>query len=360
VRERLNELVNQPHFAILAVLVATNLLTTAAFVTSPEIFSIWAQKQDTITAYASRVAQLRGAVDQLRFREYSEKGNASLELQDLSELQVQLGEQLAEILLLTNDARGMGVDLSISLADSVDLHSGPSVARGAEIDRIRTDLLGLRQEAAVAAITLANLVAQSADTIVDELQRVGHAPEPDQNAAVGGPFLVTDSDNLDGSEAGVELVVVAMERLSAARDAMRDAPIHAPLERTRVSSSFGIRKDPFTGQSAFHSGIDFPAPSGTPVVSAARGVVTFVGWRDGYGNVVEITHESGLVSRYPHLSKSLVKVGRKVEADEQVALVGSTGRSTGPHLHFEIRKGEKAIDPTPFLAVGRRLAAFDT
>jgi hypothetical protein len=92
VRERLNELVNQPHFAILAVLVATNLLTTAAFVTSPEIFSIWAQKQDTITAYASRVAQLRGAVDQLRFREYSEKGNASLELQDLSELQVQLGE----------------------------------------------------------------------------------------------------------------------------------------------------------------------------------------------------------------------------------------------------------------------------
>ncbi len=359
-RERLDGLVNQPHFAILANLVTTNLLTTAAFVTSPEILGIWAQRQDSITAYTSRLAQLRGAVDQLRFREYSEKGSASLELQDPSELQVQLGEQLAEIVLLTDNARGMGVELSLGLADSADLHSGPPEARGAEIDRIRTDLLGLRQEAAVAAITLANLVGQSADTIVDELQQVGHAPQPDENAAVGGPFLAADSDNLDGSEAGVELVVVAMERLAAARDAMKDAPIHAPLERTRVSSSFGIRKDPFTGQSAFHSGIDFPAPSGTPVVSAARGVVTFVGWRDGYGNIVEITHGSGLVSRYPHLSKFLVSEGRKVEADEQVALVGSTGRSTGPHLHFDIRKGDQAIDPTPFLAVGRRLAAFDS
>ena len=88
--------------------------------------------------------------------------------------------------------------------------------------------------------------------------------------------------------------------------------------------------------------------------------MSFVGWKDGYGRVVEITHQSGLVSRYPHLSKALVAKGDEVEADAKIALVGSTGRSTGPHLHFELRQGDKAIDPAPFLTAGERLEPFDS
>jgi murein DD-endopeptidase MepM/ murein hydrolase activator NlpD len=126
----------------------------------------------------------------------------------------------------------------------------------------------------------------------------------------------------------------------------------------RVSSNFGNRKDPFTGGRAFHAGIDFPAPRGTPVLSAGYGKVTFVGQRPGYGNTVEVTHGTGLVTRYGHLSAFIAKEGDIVSAGTPIAKVGSTGRSTGPHLHFEVRRQNVALDPGKYLAAGNRLAQF--
>ena len=166
-------------------------------------------------------------------------------------------------------------------------------------------------------------------------------------------------DAIGAESLTVREAVAALDRFREARRAMDDVPIHQPVNTSLISSNFGARKDPFTGQSAFHSGIDFPAPSGTPVRSAGSGVVTFVGWKGDYGNVVEVTHLSGLISRYPHLSKALVQEGDRVEADMEIALVGSTGRSTGPHLHFELRDQNGAIDPAPYLAAGKRLQPFD-
>lgn len=126
----------------------------------------------------------------------------------------------------------------------------------------------------------------------------------------------------------------------------------------RISSTFGNRKDPFTGGRAFHAGLDFPAPKGTTVLSAGYGKVTFVGEKSGYGNLVEITHTTGLVTRYGHLSAFLVKDGQVVNTGTPIAKVGSTGRSTGPHLHFEVRRKDVAVDPGKYLAVGKRLARF--
>jgi murein DD-endopeptidase MepM/ murein hydrolase activator NlpD len=112
-----------------------------------------------------------------------------------------------------------------------------------------------------------------------------------------------------------------------------------------LSSPFGLRKDPFTGRVQQHNGIDVSAPFGSPVSAFEPGTVTFSGWKPGYGNIVIIRHEDGLESIYAHLSRSLVAVGQAVESRIHIACVGSSGRSTGPHLYFEVRRNGKAIDP---------------
>lgn len=116
------------------------------------------------------------------------------------------------------------------------------------------------------------------------------------------------------------------------------------------TSSYGPRRDPFTRRRAFHEGIDFAAPRGTPILAAAGGIVTYAGRLSGYGNLVEIDHGNDLVTRYAHASKLLVKRGDLVYAGQKIATVGSTGRSTGPHLHFEVRLAGRAVDPRRFLA----------
>lgn len=217
----------------------------------------------------------------------------------------------------------------------------------------------MEQEILVAVAMLSVAANTSTDTIVAELRGIGQTLG-EIDAGRGAPLVPLTDIPPETGALDIREAVAALDRFREARRAMDDLPIHRPIDTSRVSSDFGARKDPFTGQSAFHSGIDFPAPTGTSVRSAGRGVVTFVGWKGDYGNVVEISHESGLVSRYPHLSMALVQEGDRIEADMQIALVGSTGRSTGPHLHFELRNQNGAIDPAPYLAAGNRLLPFDT
>ncbi|MEY4675864.1 MAG: Murein DD-endopeptidase MepM [Pseudomonadota bacterium] len=120
----------------------------------------------------------------------------------------------------------------------------------------------------------------------------------------------------------------------------------------RVSSGFGIRNDPFTGGLAMHEGLDFTASSGTAVVATAKGVVTRSGWDMGYGNVVEVQHAEGFSTRYAHLSKRLVQPGDPVERGGILGEVGSTGRSTGPHLHYEVFNRDRVINPVQVLLIG--------
>lgn len=118
----------------------------------------------------------------------------------------------------------------------------------------------------------------------------------------------------------------------------------------RVSSRFGVRKDPFSGRPVFHAGVDIAAPEGTPIHPVAPGTVIASGPKAGFGNVVEIDHGAGLVTRYGHNSVNFVRPGDRVGPETVIALVGSTGRSTGPHLHFELKRGNASIDPGPLLA----------
>jgi murein DD-endopeptidase MepM/ murein hydrolase activator NlpD len=130
-------------------------------------------------------------------------------------------------------------------------------------------------------------------------------------------------------------------------------PSSEPLEDGLLGSHFGWRTDPFTGRSALHEGLDFNAPVGSPIVAAGAGHVVFAGWHPGYGRMVDIDHGGGIVTRYAHASRLLVKEGDIVRQGQRVAEVGSTGRSTGPHLHFEVRVGDTPRDPLQFLQAQR-------
>ena len=126
-------------------------------------------------------------------------------------------------------------------------------------------------------------------------------------------------------------------------------PNSSPVSAAYNSSSYGWRIDPFNGHKAFHEGLDFTANTGTPIRAAADGIVTLAEVSGGYGNLLKIDHGAGLETRYGHTSKILVKVGERVVKGQEIALVGNTGRSTGPHLHYEIRLNGNALDPRQYL-----------
>jgi murein DD-endopeptidase MepM/ murein hydrolase activator NlpD len=145
----------------------------------------------------------------------------------------------------------------------------------------------------------------------------------------------------------VETVEKALEKPPAAKSP--GEPLRFPAAAGTVSSIFGLRADPLSGARRFHQGVDIAAPAGTAVKAAAAGKVTFSGWLDGYGNVVDVDHGNGLVSRYGHNAQNLVREGEPIEAGQAIALVGSTGRATGAHVHFELRKRGKPVNPEMLL-----------
>jgi murein DD-endopeptidase MepM/ murein hydrolase activator NlpD len=130
---------------------------------------------------------------------------------------------------------------------------------------------------------------------------------------------------------------------------LRNFPTLMPIVGGRITSGFGFRRDPIHGGSAFHEGVDIPAPTGTAIHAAGGGTVTYSGWRGGYGNVVFIDHGGGLSTRYAHNTRNLVSVGDIVERGQVIAYVGSTGRSISPHLHYEVLRNGRHINPVPFI-----------
>jgi murein DD-endopeptidase MepM/ murein hydrolase activator NlpD len=137
------------------------------------------------------------------------------------------------------------------------------------------------------------------------------------------------------------------------------ADLEAPLHG-RISSRFGLRPDPWSGKTRFHKGVDIAAPAGSPVKAAAAGKVVFSGWAEGYGNLVTIDHGDGSLTRYGHNGANLVQAGEVVGSGQEIALVGATGRATGPHLHFEIERHGEAVDPSQVIDFKRLFTKKDT
>ena len=172
--------------------------------------------------------------------------------------------------------------------------------------------------------------------------------------AVGGPLLPVEAGLQ--FEARVRELGEALDKLETVKAAARAMPVHNPAPGQAVSSSFGVRRDPLLRTPAMHAGIDFRATSGTAVRAAGAGTVVRAGWAGGYGRMVEVEHGNGLTTRYAHMSRIRVARGDKVETGDVVGEVGSTGRSTGPHLHYEVRRDGVPVDPLRFLKAGRKIA----
>ena len=163
--------------------------------------------------------------------------------------------------------------------------------------------------------------------------------------AQGGPLLGAAND-LDPR---FQRLGLSLARMGALEDGLAAVPHNLPASLEYISSGFGYRSDPFTGAAAFHAGLDFRGPVGAPIYAAARGTVSFAGIRQGYGNCIEITHGNGLLTRYAHMSAFRAHVGEVVAAGDTIGAIGSSGRSTGPHLHFEVRIDDQPVNPRPFL-----------
>jgi len=168
------------------------------------------------------------------------------------------------------------------------------------------------------------------------------------------PNLTAMVDDLQSQLSSREQQLGVLENLILTRELNKQVyPEGRPVEQGWISSYFGRRADPFTGYSAVHKGIDFAAPEGTKVSAVAAGLVTFAGERSGFGQMVEINHGNGLATRYCHNESLLVKQGDMVRKGQEVSLMGSTGHSTGPHLHFEVLKNGTQVDPLRFIGEDR-------
>lgn len=176
---------------------------------------------------------------------------------------------------------------------------------------------------------------------------------PDQKNA-GGPLLPV-SATLPFEDKARELDE-ALSRLEALKRKVRRIPIAHPVPGAQVTSSFGMRRDPLLGRTAYHAGMDFRASPGSPVRAAASGIVVEAGWNGGYGRMVEVDHGNGIRTRYAHLSNVLVKIGDRIDNGGVIGRVGSSGRSTGPHLHYEIRQNHRPINPRKLIKAGQHLA----
>jgi murein DD-endopeptidase MepM/ murein hydrolase activator NlpD len=173
--------------------------------------------------------------------------------------------------------------------------------------------------------------------------------ELDDKSAQGGPLfkLATSADG--ALDPRFQRLGVSLGRMEAFERGLAGIPQVLPASLEFISSGFGYRSDPFTGGGAFHSGLDFRGLVGAPIYAAASGKVAFTGVKQGYGNCVEIDHGNGLMTRYAHMSRFSARVGDDVSAGMVIGAIGNTGRSTGPHLHFEVRINDRAVNPRPFL-----------
>ncbi|PCI05411.1 MAG: peptidase [Hyphomicrobiales bacterium] len=200
---------------------------------------------------------------------------------------------------------------------------------------------------------LRSAAQEKSGKIVAILKNVGITIAKKDNTQIGGPFIPADSSiDFDGYLNALDSSLSNLNKIARTAKAL---PFANPVPGKKTSSRFGLRTDPFNGRRAVHSGLDFKAKSGTPVFATASGIVTHAGRKGGYGKMVEIKHVGGFITRYAHLRRFYVKEGQKIALGKKIGTVGSTGRSTGPHLHYEVRRNGKARNPAHYLAAGRRL-----
>lgn len=249
------------------------------------------------------------------------------------------GEADATAVIGKDDAEGKDAGKADALARKISAAPGSA------------PLLKIEQRQRRFAALLTSAVERRTAKAAAAIRSFGLNPDSMARSATraqGGPFVPWRGDD-DALSSELKSLASALTRMEMLERSLVAIPSGKPTSAPMLSSSYGYRRDPFNGHAAFHAGLDFPGRTGQPILAAARGKVSFVGQRQGYGNVVEVTHGNGLMTRYAHLSGFGSRVGQSVARGDTIARMGSTGRSTGPHLHFEVRLDGAAINPRQFL-----------
>jgi murein DD-endopeptidase MepM/ murein hydrolase activator NlpD len=226
----------------------------------------------------------------------------------------------------------------------------------------QAQLVGEIEDRALATIDGLEDTVYATGLDLDELLR-----RMDEELGMGGPYvglppLAHDGNEFDGVGymlAGPGPPVAfnsALDRLQARLTRWKErVPLTPPVDHFYVSSTFGKRQDPFTGKWAIHSGVDMSGPRNSDILATAPGTVTYAGWMGQYGRMVEIDHGYGLTTRYGHLRKIVVEAGQTVAFRDKIGIMGSTGRSTDRHVHYEIRFDGEPVDPAKFIEAGRNV-----
>jgi murein DD-endopeptidase MepM/ murein hydrolase activator NlpD len=180
--------------------------------------------------------------------------------------------------------------------------------------------------------------------------------------AMGGPMEAVDGRNgtLANAEPKFKDLFLSWKKVEQLEQALISIPSYKPVKSFSYTSSFGVRYDPFNGNTAMHAGIDMAGPVGEPIYASADGVVHRAGWGGAYGNMIDLGHGKGIATRYGHLSRVLVEAGEVVKKGQLIARMGSTGRSTGSHLHYEVRIDGRAVNPMPFLEASNYVLAIQS
>jgi murein DD-endopeptidase MepM/ murein hydrolase activator NlpD len=359
-------------------------ITTATYFAFREdvLTRLIARQADIQFAYEDRIAELRARIDRISGRQLIDQEQYEQKLEQILRRQTALesragamnGEATGAIKApsrgaaplkpsLLNDKgafllpldRGMPIDARTSvLAKGMGGIDGAIARLQASLDRVEQ-----RQNSTV------NSLAETYDSKARRIRGVlaelgldlGRVTVADATGAIGGPFLpVPIAKDALGFERQLHRVRTARAQIVRLTRAISSVPVRKPVDGDiDPASGFGVRVDPFTSSPAMHTGLDLHGEIGDIVRATADGKVTAAGWSGGYGRVIDIDHGNGLSTRYGHLSSIDVRVGQSVRNGQIIGKVGSTGRSTGPHLHYETRVRGAAVDPQKFLRAGQRL-----
>ena len=248
----------------------------------------------------------------------------------------------------------------------VAILSRPTPSVDPKADALAADVVAplkkVEHQQLVVAYRARRLADQRFARAVAHVRSLGIAPERlvSPQPAMGGPFEAADSAAAEAdlrADTQFRSLFMTWKKLDTLEQGVIAIPSAQPVEHLAYTSNYGIRSDPFRGTAAMHAGVDIPGPIGTPVYATADGMVDRAEKAGGYGNMIELDHGKGIQTRYGHLSKLLVEAGTRVHRGQLIALMGSTGRSTGPHLHYEVRLDGHAVNPVPFLQTADYLLA---
>ncbi len=319
-------------------------------------------------AYEDRIAELRGEVDRITSRQLLDQDQFERRLNALVKQQKLLERRtsaLADDGLITGSLprgkRDKDARLSVpGLRPSFYLEADEKQSGiGGTLVRVSHSLDRVAEQQTRLVDGMEHRFSGEAQRMYGVLSDLG--VKPGRPPAEGGPFIPLKRPHSNASDFEKQLYRVSLARakITQYKYTLRSVPVRKPLAgQLDVTSPFGARPDPFLGTPAFHPGLDLAGEIGTKVHATADGTVERAGWDGGYGNLVEINNGHDIITRFGHLSKILVKAGQHVHRGEVVGLMGSTGRSTGPHLHYEVRVDGKAVNPEKFLHAGVRLGSL--